>query len=193
MIQQILSRTVIWLLASALLVLVVPSQAQNRQQREDQQRHVAEQLRLQRLNRFIDDVHLLYEASGELVSFRVRPEMTRGELRLLSDRSKDLDRHATRIISYIENIAPFIRGYTDDLWIIRTPGEDSTLEDRLTVILALIYRVEPKIDHLIDLMSGEGEPAIELEDLQVEASLPYLVVGGLQVIKDLTIELRGSL
>ena len=147
---------------------------------------------MDRLNRFVDDVHLLYEASGELVSYRVRPEMTRTELGVIADRSRDLDRQATRIISFIENVAPYVKGNTDDLWIIRPPSERPTLEDRLTLILALVYRVEPKIDHLIDLMSGVSEPAIELEDLQVEASLPYLVVGGLQVMKNLTIELRSS-
>ena len=147
---------------------------------------------MDRLNRFVDDVHLLYEASGELVSYRVRPEMTRTELRVIADRSRDLDRQATRIISFIENVAPYVKGNTEDLWIIRPPTESPTLEDRLTLILALVYRVEPKIDHLIALMSGVSEPAIELEDLQVEASLPYLVVGGLQVMKNLTIELRSS-
>ena len=147
---------------------------------------------MERLNRFVDDVHLLYEASGELVSYRVRPKMTPSELKVISDRSRDLDRQATRIISFIENVAPYIKGNTDDLWIIRPASENPTLEDRLTLILALIYRVEPKIDHLIELMSGFSEPAIELEDLQVEASLPYLVVGGLQVVKNLTIELRSS-
>ncbi len=177
----------------ALLVSVVPSHAQSRQQREEQQRRAAEQLRLDRLNRFVDDVHLLYEASGELVSYRVRPEMTSSEISMITDRSRDLDRQASRIISFIENVAPYVKGNTDDLWIIRPMSESPTLEDRLTLILALVYRVEPKIDHLIDLMSGQSPPAIELDDLQVEASLPYLVVGGLQVIKTLTVELRGTL
>ncbi len=192
MIQKILRRPVRWLVVLALFVAVVPSQAQSRQQREEQQRRAAEQLQLDRLNRFVDDVHLLYEASGELVSYRVRPEMTSSEIRVITDRSRDLDRQATRIISFIENVAPYVKGNTEDLWIIRPLNESPTLEDRLTLILALVYRVEPKINHLIDLMSGESHPAIELQDLQVEASLPYLVVGGLQVIKDLTVELRGT-
>ena len=191
-IQQILRRPVPWLLVLAVLVAVVPSQAQSRQQREEQRRRAAEELALERLDRFVDDVHLLYQTSGELVSYRVRAAMTPSELKVISDRSKDLDRQATRIISFIENVAPYVKGNTDDLWIIRRPTDNPTLEDRLTLILALIYRVEPKIDHLIELMRGLSPPAIEFEDLQVEASLPYLVVGGLQVVKNMTVELRSS-
>ena len=171
----------------------LPSQAQPSNQREEMRRRAQENFRLERLQAFVDDVHRFYETSGELVSYRVQLDMSPEEARSISEKSKELDNRASRIIDFIENAAPSIKGNTDDLWIIKPPSTEPTIEDRLTLILALVYRVEPKLQHLIELIGGEVEPAIEIEQLMVEASLPYLVVGGLQTIKTMTIELRQGL
>ncbi len=170
-----------------------PSHAQTSGQREEMRQRAQESFRLERLQAFVDDVHRFYETSGELVSFRVQLEMSPQEARSISEKSKELDNRANRIIDFIENAAPSVKGNTDDLWIIRPPSDVLTVEERLTLILALVYRVEPKLQHLIELIAGEVEPAIEIEQLMVEASLPYLVVGGLQTIKTMTIELRQGL
>ena len=170
-----------------------PSQAQTSGQREEMRQRAQESFRLERLQAFVDDVHRFYETSGELVSFRVHLEMSPQEARSISEKSKELDNRANRIIDFIENAAPSVKGNTDDLWIIKAPNSEPTVEERLTLILALVYRVEPKLQHLIELIAGEVEPAIEIEQLMVEASLPYLVVGGLQTIKTMTIELRQGL
>ena len=170
-----------------------PSQAQTSGQREEMRQRAQESFRLERLQAFVDDVHRFYETSGELVSFRVHLEMSPQEARSISEKSKELDNRANRIIDFIENAAPSVKGNTDDLWIIKAPNSEPTVEERLTLILALVYRVEPKLQHLIELIAGEVEPAIEIEQLMVEASLPYLVVGGLQTIKTRTIELRQGL
>ncbi len=187
-------KSVLWLLAVAFVCSnAMPSEAQTTQQREEMQQRAQESFRQERLQAFIEDVHRFYETSGELVSFRVQLNMSPQEAKSISDKSKELDNRANRIIDFIENAAPAVKGNTDDLWIIRPPSEEPTLEERLTLILALVYRVEPKLQHLIELIGGEVEPAIELEQLMVEVSLPYLVVGGLQTIKSMTIDLRQGL
>ena len=190
--EKILFKPTILFLILALFVASLTVQSQSQRQREQIQRRAGEQQRKQILGRFIDDVHLLFEVSGELVSFRVRPDMARPEFKIISDKSRELEKRASRIISFIERIAPHVKGRTDDLWIVKPLSETPTLDQQLTVILALLYRIEPKIEHLIELMKGESEPSIELEELQLEASLPYLVVGGMKVIKKLTVALRDS-
>ena len=189
------SRKSFLLLVIVVLIcsISVPSEAQTSSQREEMRQRALESFRLERLQAFVDDVHRFYETSGELVSFRVNLEMSPQEARSISEKSKELDNRANRIIDFIENAAPSVKGNTDDLWIIRPPSGEPTVEERLTLILALVYRVEPKLQHLIELIAGEVEPAIEIAQLMVEASLPYLVVGGLQTIKTMTIELRQGL
>ena len=189
--NTLLKPTIFLLLVVSVLASPI-AQAQSQRQREQMQRRADERQRQQVLDRFIDDVHLLFEVSGELVSFRVRPDMSRSEFKIILDKSKELEKRASRIISFVERIAPHVKGRTDDLWVVRPLAETPTLDQQLTVILAILYRVEPKIDHLIDLMKGESEPAVELDELRLEASLPYLVVGGMKVIKELTVALRNS-
>jgi hypothetical protein len=117
--------------------------------------------------------------------------LTSAELNTFEDKTEELHDRAGRLISFLVAIVPQVRGNTDDLWIIKSPpDEEETLEDRLTLVLALVYRIEPKIEFILDLLNGEGEPAIEVEDLIFEASLPYLVVGGLELIQDLALEIR---
>jgi len=158
------------------------------------QRRAQEQLARERLERFIQDTYEFFEISGELVSFRVRPDMTEEELETLDQQARDLEDQAERLSSFILNVAPYVRGETEDLWIIfDPPDESSTLEERLTLILALCNRLSPKLDQIALLVSGELDPTVSVEDLQLELSAPYFAVGGLDELRFLTQELRSAL
>ncbi len=190
--SQLQRQGVLWLLVAVFVVCAVPAAAQSPTEREaDRRQAAAEAIFQQRIDGFTDDVHRFYEVSGELVSYRVLDELTSAELNSFEDKTEELHDRAGRLISFLVGIVPQVRGNTDDLWIIKSPPDDEeTLEDRLTLVLALVYRIEPKIEFILDLLNGEGDPAIEVEDLIFEASLPYLVVGGLELIQDLALEIR---
>lgn len=184
-------KTVLWLLLAVFIVGAVPAAAQDPAEREAmRQRATAEAIFERRIESFTEDVHRFYEVSGELVAYRVLEELTADELNDFEDKTEELHDRAGRLISFLLAIVPQVRGNTDDLWIVKSVETDQTLEDRLTLVLALVYRIEPKLEFILDLLNGEGEPAIEVEDLIFEASLPYLVVGGLEMIQDLALEIR---
>jgi len=176
-------------------VLATPSLAGQRTNpvRELQQRQ-REQLAQDRLDRFVEDTYEFFEISGELISFRVHPDMTETELEMLDDRARELDEQAGRLLSYVRGVAPYVRGKTDDLWIVLDPpDESSTLEERLTLMLALVNRLLPKLDQVVTQLRGETAPTVSVEELQLEASAPYFVVGGLEELRQMTRELRAAL
>ena len=152
------------------------------------------QLQEDRFNQFIDDTFKFYEISGELVSFRVHPKMSQTELDVIESRSRELDDQAGRLISFVRTVAPYVRGSTDGLWVILDPpDQDTSLEDRLTLILALSNRMGPKIEQLTTLLTEQLDPTIPVEDLQFETAAPYLIVGGLEEIRSMTRDLRRAL
>ena len=186
-------KTILCLLVALMACSAGPSRAQTRDLAEEMRERAALLYHQQRIEAFIEDVNEFFEVSGELVSFRVHPNMTASELEMIEDQSRDLDDKAGDLITFIRYIVPATRGKTDDLWVLQLPNEDSTLEYRLTLILALVFRIEPKLTHLIEALTEEREPAIEVDELIVEAYLPYFIAGGLEEIRSLTRELRRFL
>ena len=186
-------KTILCLLVALLAFSGGPSRAQTRDLAREVRERAASLYRQQRINTFIEDVNAFFEVTGELVSFRVHPNMTASELEMIEDQSRDLDDKAGDLITFIRYLVPQTRGKTDDLWVLELPDEDSTLDYRLTLILALVFRIEPKLQHLIEALTAEIEPAIQVDDLIVEAYLPYFIAGGLEEVRSLTRELRGFL
>jgi len=183
------------LIGSAILVsgFAVPAEAQTRDLAREMRLRAQEQMRRDRIERFIEDTYKFYEISGELVSFRVHPNMSDTELDAIQERSRELDDQAGRLISFVRTIAPYVRGLTDGLWVILDPPDENTsLEDRLTLILALSNRMNPKIEQLTSMLTQQLDPTIPVEDLQLEASAPYLIVGGLEEIRSMTRDLRRA-
>ena len=167
--------------------------AQSRAVLEMQQR-ARERLAVERLERFVDNTFEFFELSGELVSFRVHPNMTESEVDLLDDRAGDFEDHVDDMLDYLRQAVPFVRGETDGLWIINDPPDESTpLEDRLTLILALTNRLSPKLEQVVTLLRGEVDPTVTVDALEYEASAPYLVVGGLEELLSITRGLRRAL
>ena len=183
------------LIGSAIFIsgFAVQAEAQLRDLEREMRLRAQQQLRQDRVKQFIDDTFKFYEISGELVSFRVHPNMSQTELDVIEERSRELDDQAGRLISYVRTIAPYVRGLTDGLWVILDPpDEDTSLEDRLTLILALSNRINPKIEQLTTLLTQQLDPTIPVEELQLETSAPYLIVGGLEELRSMTRELRRS-
>ena len=186
------------LTAALVFLTVVPlvdgAQIQNRDALREMQLRAQRQMAEDRLEGFIEDAFRFFELSGELVAFRVDSELTPDELDMIAERSRELDEQAGRLISYIRYVAPYVRGETDGLWIIfDPPDETTTLEERLTLILALVNRMSPKLDQLTMMLSEQLRPTIPVEELQFEAAAPYLLVGGLEELRSMIRELRQSL
>lgn len=170
------------------------AQIQDRDAVQAMQRRAQEQQAKERLDRFIQDTFEFFEISGELVSFRVRQDLTDQEMEAIENRCRELDEQAGRMISYVRNVAPYVRGETAGLWIVLDPlDEESTLDERLTLILALVNRISPKIDQLITVLSEQLEPTIPVEELQLEVSAPFLIVGGLEELRSIARDLRRTL
>lgn len=167
--------------------------AQSRAVLEMQQR-AREQLARERLEQFVEHTFELFEISGELVSFRVHPNMTQSEVDLLDDRAGDLEDHVDDMLDYLSDAVPFVQGETDGLWIFNDPPDEATpLEDRLTLILALTNRLSPKLEQLVTLLRGEVDTTVTVDALEYEAAAPYLVVGGLEELLSITRGLRRAL
>ncbi len=187
------------ILTGALVILtVVPpvdgAQIQNRDTLREMQLQAQREMAQDRLQGFIEDTFRFFELSGELVAFRVDPELTPDELDMIAERSRELDEQAGRLISYIRYVAPYVRGETEGLWIIfDPPDETTTLDERLTLILALVNRMSPKLDQLTMMLSEQLRPTIPVEELQFETAAPYLLVGGLDELRSMIRELRQSL
>jgi hypothetical protein len=169
-----------------------------RAQARDPQRELqlrAEMLYRQRqIEAFIENVYEFYEIGGELISFRVHPNMTRMELDDIDEKAQDLDDKADDMVSFIHYVAPRVRGKTDDLWVVLDPlDETATLEERLTLILSLVNGIEPKIDHLIEVLTEEREIEVGIDELVIEASLPFLIAGGLEELRVMLRDLRLAL
>ena len=183
------------LIGSTVLILSfgVQADAQTRNLTREMQLRAREQVRRDRIEQFIEDTYKFYEVSGELVSFRVHPNMTETELEAIKKRSRELDDQAGRLISFVRTIAPYVRGETDGLWVVLDPlDQDSSLEDRLTLILALSNRMVPKIEYLTTLLTQQLDPTIQVESLQLETSAPYLLVGGLEEIRSMARDLQRA-
>ena len=143
---------------------------------------------------FIENVYEFYEIGGELISFRVHPNMTSEEFNLINRKSRELDDKAEDLISFIHYAVPGVRGKTEDLWVILEPLDESAdLERRLTLLLSLINGLEPKIQHLLDVLTEEQETAVDIEELTVEVALPYLIAGGLEELRTIIRDLRQAL
>ena len=183
------------LIGSAILIsgFAIRAEAQVRDLAREMRLRGEEQRRRDRMERFIEDTYKFFEISGELVSFRVHPNMSDTELDAIEERSRELDDMAARLISFVSIIAPYVRGSTDGLWVVLDPPDENTsLEDRLTLILALSNRMNPKIEQLTTMLTQQLEPTIPVEDLQLEASAPYLIVGGLEELRSMTRDLRRT-
>ncbi len=145
----------------------------------------------ERLENFVQDIHEFFEISGELVSFRVRSDLTEAELETIDRRARELDEQSGRLISYVRYVAPYVRGETDGLWVIFDPPDStSSLEERLTLILALVNRMSPKLEQLISVLVEPPGPTVPIESLQLEASAPYFIVGGLEELREMVRNLR---
>lgn len=188
--MPILTGVVVMLLGTPPVSARIQAQDVLREMRRQAQRELAEE----RLQGFIEDTFRFFEISGELVSFRVDPELTPDEMDTIVERSRELDEQAGRLISYIRYVAPYVRGETEGLWIIfDPPDETTTLDERLTLTLALVNRMSPKLDQLIMMLSEQLQPTIPVEELQYETAAPYLLVGGLEELRSMMRELRQSL
>ncbi len=180
---------------AALLCGFVPSSLSQRPNPLDELQRRAEEIYFQqRIDSFVEDTFEFYEISGELISFRVHPNMTREELNLVDEKAEDLEDMAGDLISFVQFISPRVRGNTDDLWVILEPvDENSSMEARLTLLLSMVNGIQPKLQHFVELLTEETEPSVEVEDLIVEASLPYLIAGGLEELREMARALRRTL
>jgi uncharacterized membrane-anchored protein len=188
-------RFMILVLAGVVAVtFAAPARSQADDALDELQRRAQEQLARERLEIFIEDTYEFYEITGELVSFRVRPDMTEDEIEAIETRSRQLDAQAGRLIAYVRDVAPYVRGRTDGLWIVLAPpDEDSTLEERLTLILALSNRISPKLDQLIQRLSADlGLTKVE-EGWDMDVEAPFLIVGGLEELRSQARDLREAL
>jgi hypothetical protein len=184
------------LVATLAVVLTAPVvvSAQSRDLLAAMRERARQEMERERYERFIEDTYQFFELSGEVVSYRVQDELTDEDRERLTRQSRELDDQAGRLISYVRDVAPYVRGETDNLWIILEPTTDQTpLEDRLTLILALVNRLQPKFDQLITLVGEVFEPTVPVEELQLETSAPFLLVGGLEELREMTRDLREAL
>ncbi len=188
-------RTLVICLLAALLCGFVPSSFSQTRDPVDEMRRRAEEVYFQqRIDSFVEGTFEFYEISGELISFRVHPNMSRNELDLMDDKAEDLEDKVGDLISFVRFVSPGVRGNTDDLWVIIEPlDENSTLEARLTLILSLVNGIQPKLQHFVELLTEEVEPSVEIEELMVEASLPFLIAGGLEELREMARALRRAL
>ena len=188
-------RTLVICLLTALLCGFVPSSFSQTRDPVDEMRRRAEEVYFQqRIDSFVEGTFEFYEISGELISFRVHPNMSRNELDLMDDKAEDLEDKVGDLISFVRFVSPGVRGNTDDLWVIVEPlDENSTLEARLTLILSLVNGIQPKLQHFVELLTEEVEPSVEIEELMVEASLPFLIAGGLEELREMARALRRAL
>ena len=67
------------------------------------------------------------------------------------------------------------------------------MEARLTLLLSMVNGIQPKLQHFVELLTEEAEPSVEVEELIVEASLPYLIAGGLEELREMARALRRTL
>ena len=123
-------RTLVICLLAALLCGFVPSSFSQTRDPVDEMRRRAEEVYFQqRIDSFVEGTFEFYEISGELISFRVHPNMSRNELDLMDDKAEDLEDKVGDLISFVRFVSPGVRGNTDDLWVIIEPlDENSTLE-----------------------------------------------------------------
>jgi hypothetical protein len=120
--------------------------------------------------------------------------MTRAELDLMDEKAEDLEDKAGDLISFVRFVSPIVRGNTDGLWVILEPlDENSTMEARLTLLLSLVNGIQPKLEHFVEILTEAMDPAIEVEDLVIEASLPFLIAGGLEELREMARDLRRTL
>jgi hypothetical protein len=188
-------RTPTLIVLAVLLCGFVPSSLSQRPNPVDELRRRAEVIYFQqRVDSFVEDTFELYEISGELISFRVHPNMTRAELDLMDEKAEDLEDKAGDLISFVRFVSPIVRGNTDGLWVILEPlDENSTMEARLTLLLSLVNGIQPKLEHFVEILTEAMDPAVEVEDLVVEASLPFLIAGGLEELREMAGALRRTL
>ena len=188
-------RTLTIFVLVALLCGFVPLSLSQTRNLVDEMRHRAEEIYFQqRIESFVEDTFEFYEISGELISFRVHPNMTLDELDLMDEKAEDLEDMAGDLISFVQFISPRVRGNTDDLWVILEPvDENSSMEARLTLLLSLFNGIQPKLEHFVELLTEENELSVEVEDLIVEATLPYLIAGGLEELREMARALRRTL
>ncbi len=186
--------TIIIVLAALLCAFVPASLSQSRNPVDEMRRRAEVVYFQQRVDTFVEDTFEFYEISGELISFRVHPNMTRAELDLMDEKAEDLEDKAGDLISFVRFVSPIVRGNTDNLWVILEPlDEDSTMETRLTLLLAMVNGIQPKIEHYVEIITEALDPAVDVEDLVVEASLPFLIAGGLEELREMTRALRRTL
>lgn len=188
-------RTPTLIVLAVLLFVFVPSSLSQRPNPVDEMRRQAEVIYYQqRIDSFVEDTFEFYEISGELISFRVHPNMTRAELDLMDEKAEDLEDKVGDLISFVRFVSPIVRGNTEGLWIILEPlDEDSTMEARLTLLLSLVNGIQPKLEHFVEILTEAMDPAVEVEDLVVEASLPFLIAGGLEELREMARALRRTL
>ena len=181
-------------LAALLFPLVPSSLSQSRNAVEEMRRRAEVIYFQQRVDTFVEDTFEFYEISGELISFRVHPNMTRAELDLMDEKAEELEDKAGDLISFVRCVSPIVRGNTDDLWVVLEPlDENSSVEARLTLLLAMVNGIQPKIEHYVELITEALDPSVEVEDLVIEASLPFLIAGGLEDLRVMTRALRRAL
>ena len=188
-------RTLTVIVLAALLFAFVPSSQSQSRNAVEEMRFRAEVIYFQqRVDTFVEDTFEFYEISGELISFRVHPNMTQAELDLMDEKAEDLEDKAGDLISFVRFVSPIVRGNTDNLWVILEPlDENSTMETRLTLLLAMVNGIQPKIEHYVALITEALDPSVEVEDLVVEVSLPFLIAGGLEELREMTRALRRTL
>jgi hypothetical protein len=188
-------RTPTLIVLTVLLFGFVPSSLSQRTNPVDEMRRRAEVIYFQqRVDSFVENTFEFYEISGELISFRVHPDMTRAELDLMDEKAEDLEDKAGDLISFVRFVSPIVRGNTDGLWVILEPlDENSTMEARLTLLLSLVNGIQPKLEHFVEILTEAMDPAIEVEDLVIEASLPFLIAGGLEELREMARDLRRTL
>ena len=188
-------RTLSVIVLAALLFAFAPSSQSQSRNAVEEMRFRAEVIYFQqRVDNFVEDTFEFYEISGELISFRVHPNMTQAELDLMDEKAEDLEDKAGDLISFVRFVSPIVRGNTDNLWVILEPlDENSTMETRLTLLLAMVNGIQPKIEHYVELITEALDPSVEVEDLVFEASLPFLIAGGLEELREMTRALRRTL
>ena len=188
-------RTPTLIVLAVLLCGFVPSSLSQSRNPVDEMRRRAEVIYFQqRVDSFVEDTFEFYEISGELISFRVHPDMTRAELDLMDEKAEDLEDKAGDLISFVRFVSPIVRGNTDGLWVILEPlDENSTMEARLTLLLSLVNGIQPKLEHFVEILTEAMDPAVEVEDLVIEASLPFLIAGGLEELREMARDLRRTL
>ena len=114
-----------FVLAALLFGVVPPAFSQNRDPVEEMRRRAEEIYFQQRIDSFVEETFEFYEISGELISFRVHPNMTQAELdkELKSITVDGNEGHLAELVGEKQTILAVIVERAGSAWFFKLQGD----------------------------------------------------------------------